>query len=126
VVYYGKRTWERVRVPLVVTLLLFFLAPTVWRLFSYYVIGRLIRSARPIVLSLERQPNVGATTSHVSFDLPLGPDEVLWIKEGFLQASDETLNKRTRFILKWQIPFTCLACGLFEVIEIRNPAKRSY
>ncbi|RKX31643.1 MAG: hypothetical protein DRP71_13145 [Verrucomicrobia bacterium] len=125
-VYYGKRAWERVRIPLMVALFLFFFGPTLWRLFSYYVLGRLIGLARPIVLDPDTQPRIGATTSHVSVDLPLGPDEVLWIKEEFLQASDEALKKRTRFILNWQIPFTCLACGLYELIEIHNSTKRSY
>jgi hypothetical protein len=125
-VYYGKRAWERVRVPLIVALFLFFFGPTLWRLFSYYGLGRLIELARPIVLDPDPQPTLGATTSHVSVDLPLGPDEVLWIKEEFLQASDETLKKRTRFILNWQIPFTCLACGLYELIEIHNTTERSY
>jgi len=119
-VYYGNRAWERIRIPLLVALFFFFFGPTIWRVFSYYCIGRLIGLARPIVLSRDRQPMVNATTSHVSIELSLEPKEVLWIKEEFLQASDQALRKRTRFILNWQIPLTCLACGLFELIEIRN------
>ncbi|MCW5550423.1 MAG: hypothetical protein KIT44_15780, partial [Opitutaceae bacterium] len=37
-----------------------------------------------------------------------------------LQASDEGLKRRTRFLLDWRIPFTCLASGLVELVELRN------
>jgi hypothetical protein len=39
-----------------------------------------------------------------------------------LQASDESLTRRTRFVLDWRIPFTSAACGLIELIELR-PAQ---
>lgn len=125
-VYYGRRAWEAVRVPLLVALFLFFFGPTLWSLFSYYVMGGLLGLSRPIVLSETLEEPIGATGSQVSFDLPLGPGEMLSIKEEFLQASDEALKKQTRFILDWKFPFTCLACGLFELIEIRNGTERSY
>jgi hypothetical protein len=42
------------------------------------------------------------------------------VREKFLQASDEGLAKKTRFVLDWRIPFTCLASGLIELVEMRN------
>jgi hypothetical protein len=42
------------------------------------------------------------------------------VKEKFLQASDEGIVKRTRFVLDWSIPFTSLACGLVELVEMRH------
>jgi hypothetical protein len=50
----------------------------------------------------------------------LRPGEKLWVKEKFLQASDEALRKQTRTVLDWRIPFTCLATGLIELIELRH------
>lgn len=125
-VYYGRRAWEAVRVPLLIALVLFFFGPTLWSLFSYYILGSLLGKSDPIVLSGKIEEPIGATGSQVSFDLPLEPGEMLSIKEEFLQASDEALKKQTRFILDWQFPFTCLACGLFELVEIRNGTERPY
>lgn len=125
-VYYGRRAWEAVRLPLLIALFLFFFGPTLWSVFSYYVMGGLLGHTRPIVLTETTEEPIGTTGSQVSFDLPLSPGERLSVKEEFLQASDEALKKRTRFILDWQIPFTCLACGLFELVEVRNSTERPY
>ena len=110
--------------PLVMALLLFFFGPTLWSVLSYYGVGALLGRARPIVLGDGPGEPIGATGSQVSFELPLSPKEVLWIKEEFLQASDEAMRKRTRFILDWHFPFTCLACGLYELVELRNGTDR--
>ncbi len=125
-VYYGRRAWEAIRLPLLISLFLFFFGPTLWSVFSYYVLGSMLGRTRPIVLADAVQDPIGSTGSQVSFDLPLAPGEMLSIKEEFLQASDETLRKQTRFILDWRFPFTCLACGLFELVEIRNGTERAY
>jgi hypothetical protein len=69
---------------------------------------------------MEVMPEVGE--SRVAADLALAPGERLWVKEKFLQASDEGLRRRTRYLLDWRIPFTCLATGLVELIEMRNDA----
>src|SRR6185295_12407202 len=53
------------------------------------------------------------------------PGERLWVKEKFLQASDEGLQRKMRYLLDWRIPFTCLATGLVELIEMRNKAAAS-
>lgn len=53
-------------------------------------------------------------------DLAITPGDRLWIKERFLQASDEGLMRKTRFLLDWRIPFTCLATGLVELVELCN------
>jgi hypothetical protein len=66
-------------------------------------------------------PEVGA--SRVSVEAVLRPGELLRVKEKFLQASDEGIVKRTRFVLDWRIPLTSLACGLVELIEM-HPSRR--
>jgi hypothetical protein len=50
----------------------------------------------------------------------LRPGEAAWVKESFLQASDEELKRKTRFVFDWRIPVTSVACGLTELIELRN------
>src|SRR5690606_26286396 len=84
------------------------------------IVAPVMSLGRPIRLGREPAalPEVGE--SRVSIETVLQPGEVLRIKEKFLQASDEGLRRQTRFVLDWQIPFTSLACGLVELIEMRN------
>jgi hypothetical protein len=48
--------------------------------------------------------------------------ERLWVKEKFLQSSDEGVARKTRYLLDWRVPFTCLATGLVELVELRHGA----
>jgi hypothetical protein len=83
-------------------------------------VAPLMARGRPIRLGPDPAalPEVGE--SRVSVDTAIRPGEILRIKEKFLQASDEGIGKRTRFVLDWRIPFTSLACGLVELVEMQN------
>jgi hypothetical protein len=122
VAHYGFAAWMKIRWWLLGALLLYFLGPTVGKGFMYYALAPLIMRGRPVRLSADgtAMPEVGP--SHVSLDLAVGETERLWIREKFLQASDEGLQKRTRFLLDWRIPFTCLASGLVELNEMKPAA----
>jgi hypothetical protein len=98
----------------------YFLGPTLWSLAMYYGLAPLMSLGRPIQLGRDpvTLPEVGE--SRVSVEAVLQPGEVLRIKEKFLQASDEGMSRRTRFVFDWRIPFTSLACGLVELVEMRN------
>jgi hypothetical protein len=58
--------------------------------------------------------------SKVAATVSLQPGERLWVKEQFLQASDEGLKRKSRYLLDWTIPFTCFATGLVELIEMSH------
>lgn len=119
-VHYARRAWEKSRVYVVTALALFIFGPTLLKLGLFYGLAPLLAKSRPIRLveSVIAQPAVGG--SRVSVDTALWPGEVLLIRENFLQSSDEGLAKKTRFLLDWRIPFTSLACGLFELVSMRN------
>jgi len=120
VTHYVMEAWERTRWWLAGALALYFFGPTLGMGFMYYGIAPTIVRGRPVRLtpSLEAMPIVAP--SRVSLEVGLAEDERLWIRERFLQASDEGLLKKTRFLLDWRIPFTCLASGLVEMIEMRT------
>lgn len=122
--HYLRDAWERSRVWLAVALALYFFGPTVGRLTLYYGLAPLVTRGRPVRLTPELAvlPEVGG--NHVSIDVALNEGERLWVREKFLQASDEGLQKKTRFLLDWHIPFTCLASGLVELVEM-TPAAGS-
>ncbi len=126
VMHYLEKAWNyrlgRLTVKWWVILLLglYFFGPTVGKVAMYHAMAPLIERGRPVRLAPELTvlPVVGV--SAVSTEVVLKPGESLRVKEKFLQASDEGLKRKTRFVLDWSIPFTCLATGLIELIELKN------
>lgn len=118
--HYLRAAWERARWYLLVALLTYFFGPTLVKLLAYFGLAPLLSSGKPIRFEndLRALPAVGP--SRVSVDAELWPGEILRVKERYLQASDEHLTRKTRFVLDWRIPFTSLACGLIELVEMRN------
>lgn len=118
--HYAMLAWERLRWYLLFALLAFFFGPTLWALALYYGFASLLSRGQPIRLGPEPEawPEVGE--SQVSIETILRPGDVLRIKEKFLQASDEGIGKHTRFVLDWGIPFTSMACGLIELVELHQ------
>lgn len=49
----------------------------------------------------------------------LRTDQVLWLRQGFLQVSDGAYSIKPRAILSWKMPFSCLAARLFLLHEIK-------
>ena len=78
----------------------------------------------PIRFSEGSLPSPVIQDSGVSVTLGLKEGEKAWIKESYLQASDEQLDRRTRSI-NWQIPVTCLAAGLVELVEFASKENAS-
>jgi len=120
VAHYVSAAWDRSKGYLALALGLYFFGPSLWKLFLYYGLAPWVGRGRPLRLSTESPAFPAVSESHVSVDVPLWPGEILRVKEQFLQASDEGLTRRTRFLLDWRIPFTSLACGLSELVEMRN------
>ena len=126
VLHYLERVWHHrlgrltVQGWVLLGLGLYFLGPTAGKLTLYYLVAPVITRGRPVRLAtaLPALPEVGP--SRVSADLTLWPGERLWVREKFLQASDEGLVRSTRWLLDWRLPFTCLAGGLTELVEMRN------
>jgi hypothetical protein len=118
--HYVLIAWDKMKWYVALALASYFFGPTLWALMMFYGFGRFVGAGRPIRLGPDPSalPEVGE--SHVSVETVLRPGEVLWIREKFLQASDEGLARRTRFVLDWRIPFTSLACGLVELVEMRH------
>ena len=112
--------WDRTKWYLAFALASFFLGPTLWALTLYFVLAPIMSRGRPIRLGPDpvALPEVGEC--HVSIEATLQPRELLRVREKFLQASDEGVEKRTRFVLDWRIPLTSLACGLVELVELRH------
>ncbi|HXA13977.1 MAG TPA: hypothetical protein VNW23_02525 [Opitutaceae bacterium] len=120
VVHYLMLAWDQMKWYAAVAIGLYFLGPTLRKFFIFFGIARLIESGRPVRLAenLFTLPQVSEIGP--SLDTSLWPGERLWVKESFLKVADEGLWRRTRFMLDWRVPFTCLLCGLFDLVALRN------
>ncbi|MEM9159386.1 MAG: hypothetical protein AAGB46_10080, partial [Verrucomicrobiota bacterium] len=121
-VRYINEAWDKVRPYVLTTLILIIAAPIAYKCFFFYALGPFLSSVKPIRFSDERmvKPDVGK--SEVSSEVILESEGKIWLKESFLQASDEGMPRKTRFLFDWSIPFTCLASGLVEMVEFSSKA----
>jgi hypothetical protein len=120
VVHYVREAWAKHGPYVLLILGLYFLGPPLARIFMYAVFAPLASGRAPVLLGAVTGPLPEITASRSSVDLVLGPGDTLWVKEKFLQSSDEGLTKRTRTVLDWRMPLTCFAAGLTELIEMLN------
>jgi hypothetical protein len=121
VLHYIREAWAQHGPYVLLIVGLYFLGPPLGRIFLYAVFAPFVSGRSPVLLGAASAARLEITTSRSSMDLALGPGDTLWVKERFLQASDEGLSKRTRSVLDWSMPLTCLAAGLTELIEMANP-----
>jgi hypothetical protein len=120
---YATVTWERYGRFVLAGVLTWFLAPPLGRLIAYFVVAPFV-AARPAVglgAPAAVRPVVRGAAG-AALGVELEPGDTLWVKERYLQASDEGLLRSTRWLLDWRMPFTCLATGLTELVELRNAA----
>jgi hypothetical protein len=120
VLHYARETWARYGTTVLLALTLYFLGPPLGRIFLYAVVAPFMSGRAPVLLGVHTPERLEITTSRAAVELALGPGDTLWVKEQFLQASDEGLKKRTRTVLDWRMPFTCAAAGLTALVEMRN------
>ena len=115
--------WEMVKWWVIGGLAVVLLGPLAWSVVLYHGLAPL--AARGAALRFGAAPAEPATVgaSRVALDVALAPGERLLVRERFLQASDEDLDRRTRWVLDWRIPLTSAACGLVELVELGNRAS---
>lgn len=123
--HYAREAWARHGRTVVIVVAAYFLVPPTLRLLAFFVFAPLISRRAPIRLGAEAREQPQVVSSRTAVDVELEPGDALWVKERFLQASDEGLVKSTRWILDWRMPFTCLAVGLKELIEMRNASPEA-
>lgn len=114
--------WERVRWYLLGGAALYLLGPLLWALLLYHGFAPLASGGAPLLFAAEVSEGLAGEVGAggVTLELSLRPGERLLVRERHLQASDEDLGRDTRFVFDWRMPFTCLACGLVELVELRH------
>lgn len=125
VVRYAKSAWIKTRAYVITALAAWLLGPLLGKLLLYFVVAPPVSRGRPIRFSDQPATGVRVSGSNAALDVGLREGELLRVKETFLQASDEGLLKRMRWIFDWRIPFASWACGLVELVELRHPGGSS-
>lgn len=123
IIHYLDSSWKGIRTYLPLALALIIVGPVILKLIAYYLIAPVFHWAKPIQFAKQKQPEPKILDSGVSVSLRVKEGERVWIKESYLQASDESLSRKTRFVLNWQIPVTCLAAGLVELVEFSSESS---
>ncbi|MGA3007603.1 MAG: hypothetical protein ABSE59_06900 [Opitutaceae bacterium] len=118
--HYLTLAWDLAKWYLAAALGLYLFGSTLGKLLIFFGLARLVEQGRPVRLSDD--PVAWPQVSEIgrSLDLLLWPGERLWVKEAFLQEVDDGLWRHTRILLDWRLPVTCLACGLFDLVALRN------
>ncbi|HEV8074189.1 MAG TPA: hypothetical protein VGP21_08640 [Opitutaceae bacterium] len=119
-VSYLVLAWDKAKWYAVAALGLYFFGAIAGKLFIFFGLARVVENGRPVRLAEDPVALPQVSENGRSIDTALWPGERLWVKEAFLSYADGNLWKRTRFMLNWRVPFTCLLCGLFDLVALRN------
>jgi hypothetical protein len=118
--HYVRSAWERVRWHVLAAVALWILGPLLLSLLFYYGFAPWVGRRRPIRLRAISTALPEIAESLVAVELELQPGETLRVKESHLQASDEGLGKRVRFLFDWRFPFVSIAARLTEMTELHH------
>lgn len=118
--HYAREAWDNYGRHVLALVALYFLGPPLGRIGLYYGFAPFASRRAPVVIGTVAAAQPEVTVSRASVDVALHPGDTLWVREKFLQASDEGLARRTRLLLDWWMPFASLAAGLTELIEMHN------
>ncbi len=104
-------------------LLALILLPFFWKVIGFYVVAPLVQAGRPIVLAgLEEagEGKVSVVPSRPAQRLTMSEGEVLMTKVDYLQGSMGDFEKRTKWIMDWNYPFSSMAAGMYVLTSIRK------
>ncbi len=118
--HYAREAWGNYGRKILLVVGLYFIGPSVGRMFLFFVFAPAVSRRSPVLLGGAPTTLPEIESSRAAVDLALAPGDTLWVKERFLQASDEGLAKKTKTVLDWRMPLTCAAAGLTELVEMRN------
>ena len=115
---YLRDAWHQLRTYIVIGVVSIVTVPVALKVFAYYLWAPVVERLGAIRFEKEALPLPELVERGVSTQLRLEPRQRIWVRESMLQSSDESLKRKTRFVLNWKIPFTCLAAGLVEMVEL--------
>ena len=102
-------------------LLAAFAAHLLVKILFYYVLAPLASKRKPIRLSAKESGSISVMpASAVSQQVTLAGDERLLVLPDYVQSAPVGGEKKTRWLLDWSCPWTCLVSGMFALTSIRT------
>lgn len=102
-------------------LLAAFAAHLLVKVLFYYVLAPLASKRKPIRLSPKESGAISVMpASAVSQQVMLAGDERLLVLPDYVQSAPVGGEKKTRWLLDWSCPWTCLISGMFALTSIRT------
>lgn len=123
VTFWLRGAYERVGKPLIAVSVSLLIAPILFKFILYYLWAPLISFGRPVLLRAKPGAPIRVTPTAIAQEIVLHPGQSAMIQHRFYQASDEDLEKRTKFVFSWRYPFSSLACGLFLLTRVTNRTR---
>lgn len=121
IAHYLRRAWIEARWLIITVFLVYTFGGLVTSILGYFAWAPWVSNrAKPIQLPPGGTAIPTVSESGVGAEDAVWPGEVLWVRKRFLQASDGGLTKRTRLMLNWRTPLSCLLSGQTRLVELRN------
>ncbi|MEZ5300294.1 MAG: hypothetical protein R3F11_06450 [Verrucomicrobiales bacterium] len=118
--FWVDASFQRVAGTLLLITLSILLLPLLYKAALYFLWSPLAAAAEPIRIRTDALAPIRVSRTDVAKEIELSPGDFAIIKHKFYQASDELLQKRTKFLFDWRFPLTSAACGLIEMTRVRN------
>ena len=118
--HYLRTAWNEARWLIVGVFLVYMFGGLVSATVLYFFWAPWVARGRPVQLPAGGTVIPTISESAVVVENAVWPGEVLWVRKSFLQAAEDGLTRRKKFLLNWRTPFSCFACGLSRLVELRN------
>jgi len=118
--HYLKEAWYQGRCYVAAILAVYLFGPTLVCLGLYFGLAPVVARGRPLRLAGEPEAFSTIGGGAEVIESALWPGAVFRGKKKFLATADDDLVRKSRFLMSWRFPFSSLACGLFNLVEMRN------
>ncbi len=118
--HYLRVAWNEARSLIIAVFIVYLVGDVVLAAILYYGWATWVSRGRPVQLATQGNASPVVSESAVVVDTTLWPGEVLWVRPRLLHAADDGLSRRTKFLLDWRAPLSCMAGGLSRMVELRN------
>ncbi len=118
--HYLKEARHQGRCYVLLILAVYLFGPTFVCLGLYYGLAPVVARGRPLRLAGEPSAFTTINAATEVVESALWPGQVFRGKKKFFATADDDLVRRARLLMSWRFPFSSLACGLFNLVEMRN------
>ncbi len=118
--HYLKEAWHQGRCYVTLILMVYLFGPTLVCLSLYYGLAPVVARGRPLRLAGEPAAFTTINAGTEVVESALWPGQMFRGKRKFFATADDDLMRTSRLLMSWRFPFSSMACGLLNLVEMRN------